>query len=536
MIIAQLNLIIALFILILAFYVLKNNYKSKLNIFFSLSTFLIAFWVLLNYFFQSNNSILILRIIYTLAPFIIISIIIWINYLKHDKASKLFLISTHSFLLISAIFGLLMFTSSQMITKVIDYSNYETGSLFDYFSVFIIILFVYLFGFTFVEYKNSKPADREKFILIIIGVLLTSAIAAIVSFILPIFEITKYNVLDSTSSIFYVLFSFYSISRYKFLNVRLLASEILSAFLVIFSLLQIFSFGAENIVIKIIAFNLTLLIAFLLIYSINSESKRLKQIEKLNADLNKASQIINEKNKFLEELLNMKTEFLRVVNHQLNTPLSIMRNAFAMVEEKAITPEKGFGYAKSGLERISDTISDFWEAYELEGVKMKMNKSKTDLEKIVNTLIEEKKKLPAIDERKLEIKVEAPKFKIPEVYCDSQKMVHVISNLLDNAVFYTEKGSVTVSYEKSPKVLKIKITDTGMGIVPQNKEKLFQKFSRGQGAVTMKPDGSGLGLFIARKIIEGNDGQIGAESKGEGKGSTFYFTIPIFTKQSSQQL
>lgn len=221
MIIAQLNLIIALFILILAFYVLKNNYKSKLNIFFSLSTFLIAFWVLLNYFFQSNNSILILRIIYTLAPFIIISIIIWINYLKHDKASKLFLISTHSFLLISAIFGLLMFTSSQMITKVIDYSNYETGSLFDYFSVFIIILFVYLFGFTFVEYKNSKPADREKFILIIIGVLLTSAIAAIVSFILPIFEITKYNVLDSTSSIFYVLFSFYSISRYKFLNVRL---------------------------------------------------------------------------------------------------------------------------------------------------------------------------------------------------------------------------------------------------------------------------------------------------------------------------
>jgi signal transduction histidine kinase len=52
----------------------------------------------------------------------------------------------------------------------------------------------------------------------------------------------------------------------------------------------------------------------------------------------------------------------------------------------------------------------------------------------------------------------------------------------------------------------------------------------------MKPDGSGLGLFIARKIIEGNDGQIGAESKGEGKGSTFYFTLPIFTNKSSQQI
>ncbi|MFA5126999.1 MAG: ATP-binding protein [Patescibacteria group bacterium] len=105
---------------------------------------------------------------------------------------------------------------------------------------------------------------------------------------------------------------------------------------------------------------------------------------------------------------------------------------------------------------------------------------------------------------------------------------------MDNAVYYTRKGAVTLSYEMAGKdYLKINIKDTGVGISEEGKKKLFQKFSRGQNATDLRPDGSGLGLFIAKKIVEGNNGEISCFSEGIGKGSTFSFTIPIYKNQQT---
>jgi signal transduction histidine kinase len=242
---------------------------------------------------------------------------------------------------------------------------------------------------------------------------------------------------------------------------------------------------------------------------------------------------ITQKNQYLQELLEMKSDFLRVVNHQLNTPLSIIRNSYAMVKEGTFPPEKGFEYSSAGLERLCDTIAEFWDAYELEGNKMKMKFGKTDMEQIVAGLIKEKQKLPLTQERKLKITVKKPDFKIPIVWCDPKKILHVASNLLDNAIYYTYEGDVTVSYELVGKYLKIKVTDTGVGISEENKKRLFQKFSRGVGSTNLHPDGSGLGLYIAKKIVEGNDGVIECLSDGEKKGSVFSFTVPIYANQKS---
>lgn len=254
--------------------------------------------------------------------------------------------------------------------------------------------------------------------------------------------------------------------------------------------------------------------------------------DNLEEKVDEQTKDIRQKNKYLQELLNMKSEFLRVVNHQLNTPLSIMRSAFGMAEEKNLTPDQGIQTASRGLERMSRTIADFWEAYQLEGEKIKMNQETTDITKIIERLIEEKQGLKLACERELKISVEWPKFKIPLVWCDPKKITHAISNLLDNAVFYTPKGSITVSYELAGKgYLKVNIKDTGAGISQENKKRLFEKFSRGQGATELHPDGSGLGLYIARKIVEGNDGIMTHFSAGQDQGSTFSFTIPIYADQ-----
>ncbi len=246
---------------------------------------------------------------------------------------------------------------------------------------------------------------------------------------------------------------------------------------------------------------------------------------------------IKEKNEHLQELLNMKGDFLRVVNHQLNTPLSIMRSAFSMMEEDSIPIDKGMEIASKGLSRMASTISEFWDAFELEGQTIKMNIEPVDIEKIINTMIEEKKNLRLAIDRKIKIKINKPKFKIPLVLCDLKKIVHVVSNLLDNAIFYTSKGSVSVDlmiFEKNKKkYLKVLVSDTGAGIGEDDKKRLFTKFYRGSQATGLNPDGSGLGLYIAKKVIEDSGGKLILEKTKLGKGTTFSFSLPVAKKEDS---
>ena len=254
----------------------------------------------------------------------------------------------------------------------------------------------------------------------------------------------------------------------------------------------------------------------------------------LQEKVSEQTQDIEEKSRHLQELIDMKNDFLRVVNHQLNTPISIMKGYFSILDEGVCPDEKAMSSIRSGLDRISSTVADFWNAYELEGERMKMNPQKTDIVEIINRLIAEKRKMQLAVQRDLEITMENPDFKIPWIWCDYKKIAHVVSNLLDNAVYYTRSGKIKVYFElKGRNYLKVNVKDTGVGIWGEDKQKIFKKFSRGQDATNFRPDGSGLGLFIAKKIIEGNGGNLTYVSKGKDKGTTFSFTIPVYNNQKS---
>jgi signal transduction histidine kinase len=261
-----------------------------------------------------------------------------------------------------------------------------------------------------------------------------------------------------------------------------------------------------------------------------------KQIQEfgktLQEKVDEQTKDITEKSMYLQELLTMKSDFLRVVSHQLNTPLSIIRGYFSMVKDGDYKLDKALPIIEDGLMRIINTVSDFYDAYKLEGEKMKMEPRKTDITAVIDRLVEEKKKLQYAKDRKLKILIKSPEFKVPSVWCDSGKITHVISNILDNAVFYTYKGSIKVFYELvNNDYLKINVKDTGSGVLEKDYPRVFQKFSRGTNASSMHPDGSGIGLYISKKIVEGNGGEIVFESKGENKGTTFSFTIPVYKDQ-----
>lgn len=139
-------------------------------------------------------------------------------------------------------------------------------------------------------------------------------------------------------------------------------------------------------------------------------------------------------------------------------------------------------------------------------------------------------------EKKLDLTFEAPKpsFKEVKIKADEQKIRQVIQNLVENAIKYTDKGFVKVELKEKPDSVLITVTDSGRGISQELLPNLFQQFSRDSSA--KKIQGTGLGLYIAKEIINAHHGRIWAESEGSGKGATFYVELPVRISLSEKEL
>jgi len=136
--------------------------------------------------------------------------------------------------------------------------------------------------------------------------------------------------------------------------------------------------------------------------------------------------------------------------------------------------------------------------------------------------------------KKISLSMDIPQEKLPKVNIDKEKMELAVQNLLENAAKYTpEGGSILISIEKHEAEVVFKIKDTGVGIPESEHERIFTKFFRGDNVIKMETEGSGLGLYTTRNIIDAHRGKIWFEST-EGKGTTFYFSIP-FAKQAQNE-
>jgi signal transduction histidine kinase/CheY-like chemotaxis protein len=246
---------------------------------------------------------------------------------------------------------------------------------------------------------------------------------------------------------------------------------------------------------------------------------------------------VKEKNVHLKDLLKMKGEFLRIVNHQLNTPVSIMRLGFSAMHEKTMPLKRSLEISEAGLERINSTLHAFWEAYELEGEKIEITPAEFDIVKTIERQVKEKLNLKNYRDKKIKINIKVPEGGVNKVIGDENKIIHVISNLLENALDYTKKGKINFNFkyikQENSFFLKIIISDTGAGIPKNDIKIIFNKFTRGSKAVLIRPDGSGLGLYIAKRIIDAHRGTLSLEYTEEGKGSSFSFSLPASTNKLS---
>ncbi|MBI4652653.1 PAS domain-containing protein [Candidatus Kuenenbacteria bacterium] len=229
-----------------------------------------------------------------------------------------------------------------------------------------------------------------------------------------------------------------------------------------------------------------------------------------------------------ERLINkIKSEFITIAAHQLRTPLTGIKWSLEMINTDEITKEEQKEFldkAYQSNERMIRLVNSLLIVSHLEEGCFVYKFSKIQMEDLIQEIIENFK--IQIKNKNIECIFDKPKILLPKIKVDLERIQMALENLIDNAIKYTpQKGKIIISLKESDNKIEVSIKDTGMGISKENQERLFTKFFRSAEALKIETSGSGLGLFIAKNIIEAHKGQIWVESE-EGKGSEFHFSLP----------
>jgi len=269
-----------------------------------------------------------------------------------------------------------------------------------------------------------------------------------------------------------------------------------------------------------------------------------EEVEQAKMEAEKASKVAEKANE-------AKSAFLSTVSHELRTPLTsvlgfakiinkrLNDKIFPLTDPEDAKIQKTVTQVNENLqvvisegERLTHLINDVLDLAKIEAGRMEWNQENVSLPEVAERAILATTSL--FDQKKINL-VKKIDTDIPDIIGDPDKLIQVVINLFSNAVKFTENGAVTCKvYQKGNEVI-VSVTDTGIGIAPEDYGAVFEQFKQvGGDTLTDKPKGTGLGLPICKEIVEHHGGRIWVESK-VGKGSTFSFAIPFVPSENKKQ-
>lgn len=251
---------------------------------------------------------------------------------------------------------------------------------------------------------------------------------------------------------------------------------------------------------------------------------------RLKDEVRKATMQLFKANEKLKRLDTAKSEFISIASHQLRTPLTIIKGYIAMllegdygpITETAKLPLQNVAVSNNRLIRL---VENLLSVSRIESGRMIYEFEYSDFNDIVVSVYSELK--PKAQEKNLIFDFKAGDNILPKIKIDSDKIREVVMNLVDNAIKYTPKGRVDVLVSDVGHKIRFCIKDSGIGIDINEMPGLFKKFSRGSKISLVHTEGTGLGLYVAKKIIEAHKGKIWAKSEGANQGSLFCFELPL---------
>ncbi|OGC04928.1 hypothetical protein A2276_03115 [candidate division WOR-1 bacterium RIFOXYA12_FULL_43_27] len=233
----------------------------------------------------------------------------------------------------------------------------------------------------------------------------------------------------------------------------------------------------------------------------------------------------------LRKLDRLKYDFIATVSHELRTPLTVIAETISMLREGAIgdlTPKQKecVELAERNEKRLAKLVDNVLDIVKMETGHLKIEIGKVLIQPLITGLVNSFK--PLFDKKGLTLSADIDPV-LPAIAADEDRLAQVIANLLNNAYKYTVSGGVEISAVVERKMIKFCVKDTGIGISEENLKKIFGKYEQVKNTGNVKPPekGSGLGLYIAKNLVEEQGGKIWVESE-INKGSLFCFTIPVY--------
>jgi PAS domain S-box-containing protein len=237
----------------------------------------------------------------------------------------------------------------------------------------------------------------------------------------------------------------------------------------------------------------------------------------------------------LDRVDQMKSEFVSMVSHELRTPLTSIKGYVDMVldGEAGNINEEQTSYlevAKNNTDRLIDLVNELLDISRIEAGRIELKLRALPIQDIVRSVAVSLR--TQMEESNIELKLDMPQ-KPVMVFADAGRLTEILTNLLINANHYSTGGaSIAVSMHVIDGQARIDVTDTGIGIAPEDVDKIFNKFYRVDNSITRQVGGTGLGLAVTKSLVELHGGQIWVSS-GLGEGSTFSFTIPLASGETA---
>lgn len=374
--------------------------------------------------------------------------------------------------------------------------------------------------------RERDHARREQIAFLGIGTVAFLALFTASNVAGELTQVYSINLVGPFGMVIYVAFLAYLIVRYRAFHAKLIATDALIWTLCILIASQLF-FVTVRINFLLIGLTLSLAMAFGLVLSrsVKREVAARESLQALTADLQRA-------NLQLGDLSRFKSQLLSLASHQIKAPLAAIKGYLALIVEGGYGSvpeqlERPIGAMRHSADNLVELVTGLLDLRKIDEGKMDYQFSRTDLAAIARDVVEELRMLAAGKGLTLAIAgADEPAW----VRADGPKLRQVIMNFVDNAIKYTPQGSVHVRLEASGRFVTCAVSDTGLGLPAELLPRLFDEFTRDQ-RVQRTIRGTGLGLYIAKRIIEAHGGTIGAESDGEGKGSRFTFSLPLYPRE-----
>lgn len=228
------------------------------------------------------------------------------------------------------------------------------------------------------------------------------------------------------------------------------------------------------------------------------------------------------------ELEKLKDEFVSLASHELRTPMTAIKGLISMIFEgdygsvSDSLKDPLTDIAKS-TERLIQLVNDMLDVSRIESGRIKFTLTELSVPELA---AEVEGMLRPLAEQK-NVRLEVISSPLNKVSADSDKVKEILINLANNALKFTDQGSVTISFRPNGRYAYISVTDSGIGISKENQEKLFEKFSQIGSSQNGRPPGTGLGLYISREFARRMGGELWIERSEPGQGSTFTFALPF---------